>query len=158
MVCSLAVPVGRSALRATQLLRSTRTVTHRRLREKLQEGRWKGRPAAHCPLQGASGASVREWWGNLRQRYAVLCRRDAAVKDLPMELPDSRKGMLLHLVTKSGDDASCRRRGMMPCRRAQALTLIPPRGSTMLPCSVACPETRRGLPDCHPGRPHATRQ
>ena len=43
----------------------------------------KGRPAALFPLQGASGASMRERWSSLHARYAEHCKWDAAGKDLP---------------------------------------------------------------------------
>ena len=45
----------------------------------------KGRPATLCPLQGPSGASVRERWSSLRERYAELCKWDAATKELTTE-------------------------------------------------------------------------
>ena len=54
----------------------------------------KGRPAALCPLQGASGACVRERWGSLHARYAERCNWDAAAKDLPTEFLESKNGLL----------------------------------------------------------------
>ena len=54
----------------------------------------KGRPAALCPLQGASGASVQERWSSLHVRYAEQCNWDTAAKDLPTEFLDSKKGLL----------------------------------------------------------------
>ena len=50
----------------------------------------KGHPAVLCPLQGASGALVRERWSNLHEWYAGLCGWDAAAKDLPTDFLDSR--------------------------------------------------------------------
>ena len=62
--------------------------------------------AALCPLQGASGASVREQWGKLHERYAELCHWDAASKHLPTEFLDSRNGPLgAQHVTRKGDGA-----------------------------------------------------
>ena len=65
----------------------------------------KGRPAMLCPLQGASGASVRELWRSLDTRYAELCKWDAAAKDLPTEFLDNKNGLLgvQQLVTRKGD-------------------------------------------------------
>ena len=67
----------------------------------------KRRPAALCPLHGASGASVRERWSSLHTRYAEQCKWDAAAKDLPTEFLDSKNGLLgaQQLVTRLGDDA-----------------------------------------------------
>ena len=53
----------------------------------------KGRPVVLCPLQRASGASMRERWSSLNERYAEECKWDAATKDL-------------QLVKRKGDDAS----------------------------------------------------
>ena len=67
----------------------------------------KGCRAALCPLQGASGASVRERWRSLHARYAEQCKWDAAAKDLPTEFLDSKYGLLgaQQLVRRKGDDA-----------------------------------------------------
>ena len=69
----------------------------------------KGRPAALCPLPGASGASVRERWSSLHARYTAAgqFKCDAAAKDLPTEFLDSKNGLLgaQQLVTRNGDDA-----------------------------------------------------
>ena len=54
----------------------------------------KGRPAALCPLQGASGASVRHRWSSLHTRYAEQCKWDASAKDLQTEVLDNRKALL----------------------------------------------------------------
>ena len=64
----------------------------------------KGRPAALCPLQGAGGASVRERWSNLHERYAELCKWAAV---LPTDFLDGRNGLLgaQQLVRSRGDDA-----------------------------------------------------
>ena len=64
--------------------------------------------AALCPLQGVSGASVRERWSCLHERYAQKCKWDEATKDLPTEFLDSRSGLLgaQQLVKRKGDGAS----------------------------------------------------
>ena len=50
---------------------------------------------------------MRKWWSNLHERYAELCKWDAAAKDLPTEFLDSRNGLLWaqRPVTRKGDDA-----------------------------------------------------
>ena len=53
----------------------------------------KGRQAVLYPLQGASGASVRERWSGQHARYAEQCKWDATAKDLPAEFLDSRYGL-----------------------------------------------------------------
>ena len=67
----------------------------------------KRRPAALRPLQGAGGASVRERWRSLHARYAEQCKLDAAAKDLPTEILDSKNGLLgaQQLVRRKGDAA-----------------------------------------------------
>ena len=66
----------------------------------------KVRPAALCPLQGASGASVRERWSSLHARYAEQCKWNAAAKDLPTGFLDSNGLLGAHqLVWRKGDDA-----------------------------------------------------
>ena len=94
----------------------------------------KGRPAVPCPLQGASGALVRERWTNLHKRYVELCKRDAGAKDLPTEFLDRKNGPLKvqQLVT---------RKRSMPSLRGS--------------CNVASLRSW-GLPESHPGRPHDT--
>ena len=52
----------------------------------------KGRPAAICPLQGASCASVRERWRSLHERHAELYKLDAATTDLKQEFLHGRNG------------------------------------------------------------------
>ena len=66
-----------------------------------------GGPAVLCPLQGASGASVRARWSNLYQWYSELRNWEAAAKDLPTEFLDCRNGLLWaqQLVMRNGDDA-----------------------------------------------------
>ena len=68
----------------------------------------KGRPAALCPLQGASGAFVRERWGSLYKRYAEVCKWDIAAKHLPMDFLKSWNGLLRaqQFVRRKGDHAS----------------------------------------------------
>ena len=69
----------------------------------------KGRRAVLCPLQGASGGSVRERWSSLHAQYAEQCKWDAIGKDLPKEVLDSRNMYSLlgaqQLETRKGDDA-----------------------------------------------------
>ena len=66
-------------------------------------------PAALYPLQGAGGASMRERWRSLHARYAEQCKWDAAAKDLPTDVLDSKNRLLgaQQLVRRKGDDA-CR--------------------------------------------------
>ena len=67
----------------------------------------KGRQAVLYPLQGASGASVRERWSGQHARYAEQCKWDATAKDLPTEFLDSKNRLLGEqpLVKRKGDDA-----------------------------------------------------
>ena len=69
------------------------------------EGNLKGHPAVLRPLQGASGAFLRERWSSLHEPYAEQCGWDAAAKNLPTELLDSRQGLLRmqQLVTRKWD-------------------------------------------------------
>ena len=49
----------------------------------------KGRPAALCPLQGRSCASMRQWRSSLHTRNADQCGWDTAAMDVPTEFLDS---------------------------------------------------------------------
>ena len=100
----------------------------------------KGHPAARCPLQGVSGASVREQWSSLHERYSEESKWDTETKDQPTVFLDSRNGLrgAQQLVRTKGDGAS----QLPTC--CLATTSTPRRGSATLPGSVARPEGSLG--------------
>ena len=115
-----------------------------------------GPPTALCPLQGATGASVRERWSHIHERRSCADgpqkRRNWA---LPLQFLDSRMGLLRaqQLMTKKADDScSCHSDHLS----GFDLNTMPWQRGATRPQLVwrAC----RGLSDCRSGRLHDTRQ